>query len=41
MPETYNFSGDFVTVLGLVGILSTAVIVFTAYRKWWSSPYRN
>lgn len=41
MPDTYDFSGDLVTVLGLVGILSTAVILFTAYRKWWSSPYRR
>lgn len=41
MPDTYDFSGDLVTVLGLVGILSTAVILFTVYRKWWSSPYRR
>ena len=33
MIETFNFSGDAVTVLGMVGILSTALIVYTAFRN--------
>jgi hypothetical protein len=38
MPDTYTFSGDAVTFLGLVGILSTFVIVVTAYRRFYLSP---
>lgn len=38
MPDTYTFSGDAVTFLGLVGILSTFVIVITAYRRFYLSP---
>jgi hypothetical protein len=41
MPTTYNFTGDFVTVLGFVGVMSTALIIVTAYRRYWSSPYRR
>lgn len=41
MPDTLNFSGDFTTVLGFVGVLSTVVILFTIYRAYWTSPYRR
>jgi hypothetical protein len=41
MPDTYTFSGDAVTFLGLVGVVSTLVIVVTAYRKYWNSPLRR
>jgi hypothetical protein len=38
MPSTYNFSGDFTTFLGFVGVVSTAVIIFTAFRRFYHSP---
>jgi hypothetical protein len=41
MPETYSFVGDATTFIGLVGVLSTAVIIFTVFRSYWSSPYRK
>lgn len=37
--STYNFNGDFVTFLGLVGVVSTLVIVVTAFRRFYNSPY--
>lgn len=39
MPNTYNFSGDAVTILGLVGVLSTGIILVTAFRRFFNSPY--
>lgn len=41
MPDTYSFTGDFTTFLGLVGVISTFVIVVTAYKRYWNSPYRR
>jgi hypothetical protein len=41
MPDTYSFNGDAVTFLGLIGIVSTLVIMVTAYRRYWKSPYRR
>jgi len=38
-PDTLNFSGDVVTFLGLVGVLSTLLIVVTAFRRFFNSPY--
>lgn len=38
MPSTYDFSGDAVTALGLVGVVSTAIIIVTAFRRFYSSP---
>ena len=38
-PETYTFSGDAVTFLGLVGVASTLLIVVTAFRRFFNSPY--
>jgi len=40
MP-TYSFSGDAVTFLGLLGVISTAVIMVTVYKTYWNSPYRK
>jgi hypothetical protein len=40
-PDTYTFSGDAVTFLGLVGVLSTGIIVLTAFRRYYSSPLRK
>jgi hypothetical protein len=39
--STYNFTGDAVTFLGLIGILSTALIMVIAYRRYWNSPFRR
>jgi hypothetical protein len=38
-PDTYNFSGDAVTFLGLIGVASTLLIVVTAFRRFFNSPY--
>jgi hypothetical protein len=40
-PDTYTFSGDAITFLGLVGVLSTGIIVLTAFRRYYSSPLRK
>jgi hypothetical protein len=39
--STYDFTGDAVTFLGLIGVVSTAIILVTAYRRYWTSPYRK
>lgn len=39
--STYDFTGDAVTVLGLVGVVSTAIIVLSVFRSYWNSPYRK
>jgi hypothetical protein len=39
--ETYNFTGDYVTVLGLIGVLSSAIIITTAFRRYYNSPLRK
>lgn len=41
MPDTYTFSGDAITFLGLVGVVSTFVIVVTAFRRYYNSPLRK
>jgi len=38
-PNTLNFNGDAVTFLGLLGVLSTLLIVTTAFRRFFNSPY--
>jgi hypothetical protein len=40
-PDTYTFAGDATTFLGLIGVVSTAIIMVTAYRRYWNSPYRR
>ena len=40
-PDTYTFTGDAVTFLGLVGVVSSAIIIITAYRRYWNSPFRR
>lgn len=39
MPDTYSFGGDAVTFLGLVGVASTFLIITTAFRRFFNSPY--
>ncbi len=41
MVETYNFTGDTVTVLGLIGVISTGIIMITAFRRYFNSPLRK
>ena len=38
MPSTFNFSGDAITFLGLIGVISTAIIVTTAFQRFYRSP---
>ena len=38
-PDTYTFSGDAFTFLGLVGVISTGIIILTAFRRFFNSPY--
>ena len=37
--STFNFTGDAITYLGLVGIVSAFVIVITSFRRFFNSPY--
>jgi len=39
-PDTYNFTGDATTILGFIGVLSTAIILVTAFRRWYDSPLK-
>jgi len=38
-PDTLNFDGDAITFIGFVGVLSTLLIVVTAFRRFFNSPY--
>ncbi len=38
---TYNFSGDIITFLGLVGVISTGIIVVTSFRRYFNSPLKK
>ena len=38
-PDTLDFSGNAVTILGFVGIFSTFLIIVTSFRRFFSSPY--
>jgi hypothetical protein len=38
-PDTYSFSGNAVTFLGLVGVASALLVVVTAFRRFFHSPY--
>jgi len=40
-PDTLNFNGDFLTFLGLIGVVSTLLIVVTAFRRYYNSPLRK
>lgn len=41
MPDTYGFGGDAITFLGMVGVMSTLLIVVTAFRRYYNSPLRK
>ena len=38
MPDCYGFVGDGITFLGLIGVISTAIIVITVFRSFYKSP---
>ena len=38
MIESYNFTGDAVTFLGLIGVISTAIIVVSVFKSFYNSP---
>ena len=38
MIDTYTFTGDATTFLGLIGVASTGVIIITAFRRFFNSP---
>jgi hypothetical protein len=40
-PSVYSFVGDGVTYLGVIGIASSFVILFTAFRRYFNSPLRK
>ena len=40
-PDSLNFTGDAVTYLGLVGVISTAIIVVSVFRSYFNSPLRK
>jgi hypothetical protein len=40
-PDTLNFTGDAVTYLGFVGVISTAIIVISVFRSYYNSPLRK
>ena len=40
-PDTLNFTGDAVTYLGLVGVISTAIVVVSVFRSYFNSPLRK
>jgi hypothetical protein len=40
-PDTYTFTGDVTTFLGLVGVVSAFIIVVTAFRRFFNSPYNT
>jgi hypothetical protein len=37
--STYTFTGDAVTFIGLIGVASTLLILVTAFRRFFNSPY--
>ena len=36
--DTYTFTGDAVTYLGFIGIISTLIIIVTAFTRFYKSP---
>ena len=39
MPDQLDFTGNAITILGFVGVVSSAVILITAFRRFFNSPY--
>jgi hypothetical protein len=41
MINSYDFGGDVVTFLGLIGVISTAIIIVSVFRSYSKSPLRK
>jgi hypothetical protein len=41
MPETMTFTGDAVTYLGFVGVISTFIILVSVFRSYYNSPLKK
>jgi hypothetical protein len=41
MPDTLNFTGNIVTYVGLLGVVSTLVILVSVFTSFARSPYRK
>lgn len=41
MPDTFNFTGDTVTYLGFIGVISTFIIVVSVFRAYFNSPLKK
>jgi hypothetical protein len=41
MPNTLSFTGDAVTYLGFLGVISTFIIIVTVFRSFYNSPYNK
>jgi hypothetical protein len=41
MINSYNFTGDVVTYFGLIGVISTAIIIVSVFRSYSKSPLRK
>ena len=39
-PEMYDFTGTGVTVLGLIGIVSTGIILITVFQRFYKSQIK-
>jgi len=37
-PDTLNFTGDAFTYLGFIGVISTLIILVTAFTRFYKSP---
>jgi hypothetical protein len=40
MPETLNFNGNAITMLGFVGVVSTFIILVTVFRSFYNSQLK-
>jgi hypothetical protein len=40
-PDTFDFSGNAITILGFFGVISTGIIVITSFRRYFNSPLRK
>jgi hypothetical protein len=40
-PDTLNFTGNAVTYLGLIGVVSTLIIVVSVFRSFANSPVQK
>ena len=41
MIESYNFTGDSITILGFMGVVSTGIILVASFRRYFNSSLRK